>query len=126
MKKIAFEYFTTQPGYQLATAPKVRAYVKKMWLNGHELGDVCRAIISDRLGIDSVIAFKKFLLCWVTVDVDTDENTREILRAFIDYVETIYNEFEAEFEARSLETLRKFNPGAAAFLEQWQKEAANN
>lgn len=116
MVSIAYEYFMAQPGYALAIAPQVKAEVKRHWLEGCEVGEVCKRMFGGDLMVHSVISCKSFIMAIVTIDIDSEANTRAIIYGFFTYIERVFNEIEAEFEANKPDWLKEVDERIEAVL----------
>ena len=100
MKKIAYEYFSTHPWYQLNVARSkggIREIVLKLWLKGNELYEIWSKFADSQIMVKSILACKKWIVNVAVseVDIDNPKLTKEILSGFFDYIEEVYNECES-------------------------------
>lgn len=86
LKKISFDYFNGQ----IITSEKVNNYVQKLWLDGNEFSQIVKKIVNTELMIKAVKQCKEF----IDIDIDSKENTMQIIYGFIDYLQCIYDRLE--------------------------------
>ena len=98
MRKIAFDYFKTQPSYQLRIAQAVngvRAFVLRKWLEGLTLRQTAESILNTNLMRASVLKCKSYIVAVSGCSesfVDGEKNTRDICAGFLDYIADVYKE----------------------------------
>lgn len=90
LKKISFDYFNGQ----IITSEKVNNYIQKLWLDGNEFSQKVKKIINTELMIKAVKQCKEFIIACIDIDIDSKENTMQIIYGFIDYLQCIYDRLE--------------------------------
>lgn len=137
MRKQAFEYYTTQPGFTITMQPKIFKYVVSEWHKLTPLRKICEELLSSEIGIESVIRFKKYLSLIITTDLNAEKLTREILYGFIDYIEYLYNMIDGPDMAKEDAFYNKFPELKRIYIQavqselnkgkqQWHKRNTNN
>lgn len=94
LRKISFDYFNGQIGYKIAMFGKVNNHVQKLWLNGEEFSGIVKEIINTELMTESVKRCKVFILSIIEVDINSKENTMQIIYGFVDYLRSMYDKLE--------------------------------
>lgn len=85
IKEISFDYFNGQ----IITSEEVNNYVQKLWLDGNEFSQIVKKIVNTELMIKAVKQCKEFIIA--CIDIDSKENTMQIIYGFIDYLQCIYD-----------------------------------
>lgn len=90
LRKISFDYFNEQ----IIISEKVNNEVQKLWLDGNEFSQIVKKIINTELMIKSVKQCKVFIIKCINIDINSKENTIQIIYGFIDYLQSIYDRLE--------------------------------